>query len=150
MPNDRLNLPFLMNLWKGNGKVIDFWRSFVSAALWTIWLTKIGSTFQNERKNSREMNFLLKSTTYKLMKAKVWITKASLGLDTIWIHSPFHFLKLQDINQKDSLLELFFYKFSLIGFSDGSWYKHEPQSYSAGIGGLLYNNKMEIIFTLAF
>lgn len=136
-----------MQLWNRQDSGSNYWKIFVSAALWTIWIVKNGCTFQNERKNSSELEFMLKHAAYRWIKSQGWIQKVTIGLENIWLHSPINFLKIQSINRKDELLKILYHNYDLIGFTDGSWSNLVHGGKKGGIGGVLCNKLNDSLTT---
>lgn len=149
LPNDKFEINHILSLRKEYEGWGIHWTIFIAATVWSIWSSRNLCIFQNKKRSTGEIEFMIKSSAYCWMKAKGWFQEASLGLDNIWSHSLLTYIKIQAVNRRDSLLQILFSKFDLVAFSDGAWSSSCKGISKGGLGGLLYNKKKEIILIIS-
>lgn len=123
-----------------------YWPTFAAASLWTIWIARNDYIFNNRRKSNEELAFVLKSTVFKWMRSFNWLPSHIGGMQHIWDLNPIGMLKLHIVNRKDTFLNIIFSKYDYVGFTDGSWLEGYNKIITAGIGGILFNQKRHISF----
>lgn len=117
---------------------ISQWQTTVSAAIWTLWLSRNEVIFKNQKISDKDLEFLL------LHRSFLWCRGGGLvhntGLDT-WKIDPT--LAIQ--NHRKDFIHGLTQHWDYIGFIDGSM-KTTNNSHKSGIGGYIVDNKEELCF----
>lgn len=118
------------------------WKIVISAALWTIWLSKNDAIFNNSR-ICIEKNF----ASVKVLSKKWWLISDIIIESTTswWSQNPMGSITKSETDQMHALLQT---NRDLIGFLDGSW-KLKQENIQAGIGGYIQKKNEDVIFSFS-
>ncbi|KAK1401004.1 hypothetical protein POM88_000609 [Heracleum sosnowskyi] len=115
------------------------WGIVLAATLWTIWLSRNQTVFENNKLGRKALEDLL------LLRTLHWCESVMLldqSQSNIWASNPAGLILS---NSKTVKKNLWTENSSLMGFIDGSWKKRVNQDDIAGIGGHLYDREGNMI-----